>query len=90
MNYLSEQQSIDLITKLSNDDDFRAEFSADPASVLAEYYDVTLRSEDTPSGSIVLPSKQQFIDEFDGYVANANESVGCHKVHNFVYESEES
>jgi putative modified peptide len=90
MNYLTEQQSTDLITKLSGDDEFRAAFAADPASVLAEHYDVTLRSEDIPSGSIELPSKQQFTDEFDGYVANANESVGCQKVHNFVYAPEES
>ena len=90
MNYLTEQQSADLITKLSEDDDFRAAFAADPASVLAEHYNVTLRNEDIPSGSIELPSKQQFLDEFDGYVANANESVGCHMIHNFVYESEGS
>ena len=59
MNYLTEQQSTDLITKLSNDDDFRAAFVADPASVLDEHYDVTLLAEDTPSGSIELPSKQK-------------------------------
>jgi len=86
MNYLTEQQSTDLITKLSTDDDFRVAFTEDPAAILSEYYDVTLDSSDIPADPIVLPSKQEFYAEFNGYVSHVNESLGCMMIHIFKYE----
>ena len=86
MNYLTEQQSTDLITKLSTDDDFRAAFTEDPAAILSEYYDVALDSSDIPTDPIVLPSKQDFYAEFNGYVTHVNESLGCMMIHICKYE----
>ena len=88
-SYLNETQRLDLITKLSNDDDFRAAFVSDPAGVLKESYSVELDEDDIPRTPIVLPTKQEFCDEFDNYVEYANVSLGCQKIHKFVYEPEE-
>ena len=86
MEYLTEQQRIDLITKLKNDDDFREDFAKNPAAALLEYYDVTLAPEDTPTGAIELPSKKEFLTNFDGYVDKANASISCQQIHWFNYQ----
>lgn len=73
---LTEDQSVELITKLSTDDDFRAALVSDPAAAMLELFDITLDSRQIPE-SVELPSKTEIENSFEAYVANVNASLGC-------------